>query len=66
MGHTSTNSLVHMLHDIAKVRQNMDKRMAQLITQALVLSCMDYCNSLLAGTAQYQVNKLQCIKNMGC
>ena len=55
-----------MLHDIAKVRSNMDKGMAQLIIQALVLSHMDYCNSLLAGTTPYQLNKLQCIQNMGC
>ena len=47
-----------MLCDIAKVRSSMDKRMARLIMRALVLSCMDYCNSLLAGTAQYQLDKL--------
>ena len=61
---TSTHHCI--LHDIAKVRSSMDKRTAQLIMQDLVLSCMDYFNSLLAGTAQYQLNKLQCIQNMGC
>ena len=55
-----------MLCDIAKVRSNMDKRMAQLIMQSLVLSCMDYCNLLLAGTTKYQLDQLQHIQNMGC
>ena len=61
-----TSTHYFMLHEIAKSRSNMDKRMAQLIMLALVLSCMDYHNSLLAGTAQYLLNKLQCIQNMGC
>ena len=61
-----TSSCYFMLHDIAKVRPCLDTKTAQLATQALVLSCMDYCNSLLAGTAHYQLHKLQCIQNMGC
>jgi hypothetical protein len=27
---------------------------------------MDYCNSLLLGSAQYQLNKLQVLQNMAC
>ena len=61
-----TRTCYCMLQDIAKVRSNMDKRTAQLIMQALVLSCMDYCNLLLAGTTKYQLDKLQHIQNMGC
>ena len=61
-----TSTCYCMLHDIAKVRPNMNKRTAQLIMQALVLSHMDYCNSLLAGTTKYQLDKLQHIQNMGC
>ena len=61
-----TSTCYCMLHDIAKVRSSMDKRTAQLIMQALVLSHMDYCNSLLAGITQYQLDKLQHIQNMGC
>ena len=59
-----TSTCYCMLCDIAKVTSSMDQRMAQLIMQGLVLSCMDYCNSLLAGTAQYQLNKH--IQNIGC
>ena len=57
-----TSSCYCMLHDITKVTPCLDTKTAQLITQALVLSHMGYCNSLLAGTAQYQLDKLQCIK----
>ena len=61
-----TSTCYCMLCDIAKVRPNMNKRTAQLIMQALVVSCMDYCNSLLAGSMKYQLNKLQHIQNMDC
>ena len=32
----------------------------------LVLSHLDYCNSLLLGSTKYNLNKLQMIQNMGC
>ena len=37
-----------------------------MVVQALVLSRIDYCNSLLMGLAEYQINKLQRIQNMAC
>ena len=44
----------------------MDKKTAQVVVQALVLSRIDYCNSLLMGLAEYQVDMLQRIQNMAC
>ena len=44
----------------------MDKKTAQVVVQALVLSRIDYCNSLLMGSAEYQIDKLQRIQNMAC
>ena len=38
----------------------------KLIMQAFVVSKLDYCNSLLAGTTGCQLDKLQCIQNMVC
>ena len=34
--------------------------------QAIIQSRLDYCNSLLLGTPEYQLNKLQQIQNMAC
>ena len=34
--------------------------------QTLVLSKLDYCNSLLIGVNEYNLNKLQRIQNMAC
>ena len=54
------------LQDILKIRSSLDATTAQVIVQALVLSKLDYCNSLLTGMANYQIKKLQCIQNMTC
>ena len=61
-----TSSCYCTLHNIAKIRPSLDTKSAQLITQALVTSCLDYCNILLAGYPKYQIDKLQCIQNMSC
>ena len=61
-----TSSCYCKLCNIAKIIPSLDTKSAQLITQALVLSCIDYCNSLLAGSPQYQIDKLQHIQNMNC
>ena len=36
------------------------------VSQGLVLSKLDYCNSLLLGSPEYQMDKMQHIQNMGC
>ena len=54
------------LCNIAKIRPSLDTKLAQLIVQALVLSSINYCNSLLAGSPQYQLDKRQCIQNVSC
>ena len=61
-----TSSCYCKLCNIAKIRPSLDTKSAQLITQALVLLCIDYCNSLLASSPQYQLDKLQHIQNMSC
>ena len=54
-----TSSSYCKLCDIARIRPSLDTKTAQLIVQALVLSNIDCCNSLLAGSSQYQLDKLQ-------
>ena len=61
-----TSSCHCMLCDFAKARPCLDTNPVQLITQDLVLSHIDYCNSLHAETAQYQLDELQFIQYMGC
>ena len=54
-----TSSSYCKLHDITRIRPSLDSKTAQLIVQAPVLTNIDYCNSLLAGSSRYQLNKLQ-------
>ena len=61
-----TSSCYCKLCNIIKIRPSLDTKLAQLIVQALVLSNLNYCNSLLACSPQYQLNKLQHIQNMCC
>ena len=37
-----------------------------MITKALVLSKLDYCNAIQLGTSEFLLDKLQCIQNMVC
>ena len=60
------SSLYHHLHNIHKIRGRLDFESAKTITQALILSKVDYCNSLLLRTASNQLDKLQYIQNMAC
>ena len=54
------------LWNIIEVWHLMDKKTAQVVVQTLVLSRTDYCNALMMGCAEYQINKLQRIQNMAC
>ena len=61
-----TSQLFTCLRDIRSIRHHINQEKAKIIIQALILSKLDYCNSLLAGPAQYQLDKLQSIQNMAC
>ena len=52
-----------MLWKIAQIRWKLDVEMTKTIIQGLVISKMDYCNSLLGGMYGYNKKKLQCIQN---
>ena len=61
-----TSGTYNILRKIHQSRSLLDKHTTKIIVQALVLSKLDYCNSLLLGSPQYQIDKLQCIQNMAC
>ena len=54
------------LQNIIKVWHLMDMKTAQVAVQTLVLLRIDYCNVLMMGSAEHQINKLQRIQNMAC
>ena len=54
-----------MLKQIIRIHHKINFSTAKILVQTLVLSWVDYCNSLLLGTSQYNLKKLQRIQNMG-
>ena len=68
--HHHINRICRQLFGIIKsvqaVQSRLDHDTAKIIIQALVLSKLDYCNSLLDGSAKYQLEKLQRVQNMAC
>ena len=61
-----TSSTYNILRKIHQSRSLMDKHTTKIIVPALVLSKLDYCNSLLLDSPEYQMDKLQHIQNMAC
>ena len=59
-----TSSSFNTLHNISRVRCNLDQETTKILAQALILSKLDYCNSLLLGTLKYNIARLQRIQNM--
>ncbi len=51
------------LHNIRKIRPFLTEHAAQLLVQALVVSRLDYCNTLLAGLPANTIKPLQMIQN---
>ena len=58
--------LCHQLRNIWNIRGNLDFDTAKTVVQALILSKLDYYNSLLVGTPESHLSWLQCVQNMAC
>ncbi|XP_056292392.1 uncharacterized protein LOC130207733 [Pseudoliparis swirei] len=58
----TTRSCRYMLH-IRRIRPLLTQKAAQVLVQALVISRLDYCNSLLAGLPAKAIRPLQLIQN---
>ena len=61
-----TSNLYHTLRKVAHVQHLLNEDATKMVTQALVLSKIDYCNIIYQGAPAYAIEKLQCIQNMGC
>ena len=61
-----TSSTFNQLMNIGSICSKLDWDTTENIIQALVMSKLDYCNSLLLSLADYQLNKIQQIQNMAC
>ena len=57
------SSLSLTIRRIHKIRPNIDEEMTRTLVQALITTRLDYCNSLLIGTPDYILHKLQHIQN---
>ena len=53
----------HALWKIGKIRKFLGQHSAEKLIHAFVTSRIDYCNSLLFGLPDYEINKLQLIQN---
>ena len=54
------------IHAIACKHSILDRDTTKIIMQSLVLSRLDYCNNLLAGSFTKDIQKLQHTQNMTC
>ena len=61
-----SSTLFFVSRNIARVRHLLDQDSTKIIVQALIMSKLDYCNSLLIGSTKYNLQKLQKIQNMCC
>ena len=59
-----TSVSFNMIHNLARICHQLDIEMTKTLGQALVLSHLDYCNSMLLGIPSYNIQKIQHIQNM--
>ena len=61
-----TSTTFNQLMNIRRICSKLDRETTKYIIQSLVISKLDYCNSLLLRSADYQLYKMQQIQNMAC
>ena len=61
-----TSTTFNQLMNIRRIHSKLDQETTKYITQSLVISKLEYCNPLLLGSADYQLNRMQQIQNMAC
>ena len=61
-----TSTIFNQLMNIRRIHSKLDQETTKYIIQSLVISKLDYCNSLLLRSAEYELNKMQQVQNMAC
>ena len=61
-----TATLFSTLKKIADIRYLLDQDTTKILVQLLIMSKLDYCSSILAGSTDYNINKCQRIQNASC
>ena len=54
------------LRDLAKMKRFLTTKQMNTLVQAIIISCLDYCNSLYYGCNNTVMNQLQDIQNRAC
>ena len=57
------NSAFYYLYNIRHIRKYLSRESTEKLVHAFISSRLDYCNSLLYGTPDYQISKLQRVMN---
>ena len=57
------SSCFYHMRDLRPICRHLDLDSAKLLATALESYCLDYCNSLLYGIANIDLNRLQCVQN---
>ena len=61
-----SSALFYIIRNIARVHQLLDQETTKIIVQALIISRLDYCISLMLGSSKYNLDILQKTQNMVC
>ena len=59
----TVKSCYFQLHLIARISRYLPRKAKERVVNALVISRLDYCNSLMHGTTQHNLDKLQRVQN---
>ena len=59
-----TSVSFNMIHNLARICHELDIEMTKTLVQALVLSHLNYCNGMLLGIPNYNIQKIQHIHNI--
>ena len=58
-----SRSSFYMLYNLRHIRRYLDQKSAETLIHAFISSRLDYCNGLLFGLPDSQINKLQHVQN---